>query len=95
MLVFSGTHLHDRRMDRWNTVLELLVNVLRGRAPQRVVVRGDEALAAMAAGRPAGALRAAGRSTVIATGAADGDVVIGCGSADWAGASRPPTSWWI
>jgi SAM-dependent methyltransferase len=64
-------------MDRWNEVLTLLVDILRGRSPQRVVVRGDEAQAAAAAGRLGDALHAAGGSTVVATGDADGDVVIG------------------
>jgi SAM-dependent methyltransferase len=75
-------------MDRWNEVLPLLVDILRVRPrgsdagavagePRCVVVRGDDALVAQASRRLAEALRAAGRSTVVATGDADGDVVIG------------------
>jgi SAM-dependent methyltransferase len=90
MLGVSVTHLHDGRMDRWNAVLDLLLDVLGGPGPRvlglrdpgppglaRVVVRGDDALIAVAAPRLADALRAAGRSTVVGTGADEGDIVIG------------------
>src|SRR5262245_18380325 len=80
-------HLHDGYMDRWNEVLPLLVDILRvsprrsadgaGSEPRSVVIRGDEALVNHAEGRLTEALRAAGRSTVVTSGDADGDVVIG------------------